>query len=298
MELSDLRIFARVVDSGSLSSAARFTGLPKSSISRALTRLEGDVGAALLDRSGRRIRLTDAGNVLHPHAVRMLNAAAEAQASLDDLCEVPKGTLKVNVPFAFAAGLLSPMLADFLKRHPQLQVVLDVDNRRIDLASEEADLAIRIGALPDSELVARRLASMALWTCASPAYLKERGQPAHPRDLDGHRLVSRVNQLAHWRYTAPTGEPIDIAVAPRTVIPDVAALLPILANGCGIGRLPDFLAAPAVRRGELVRLLPDFRSEVVDVHAVYTSRKTLAAKSRAFIDAVARYLDAEQANWR
>jgi DNA-binding transcriptional LysR family regulator len=290
MELSDLRIFLRVLDSGSLSGAARSTGLPKSSISRALNRLESAVGAVLLDRSGRRLKLTDAGSALQPHAISLLSAADEAQASIDDTAGLLRGTLKVNAPFALAAVLLSPMLADFLKRYPDLDLAMEVDNRRVDLAAEEVDVALRIGPLPNSELVARHLTDMALWTCASPAYLAAHGTPHDPSHLSAHRLLSRTNQPTHWRYTSPNGEHIEVSVSPRTVIPDVAALLPILVAGCGIGRLPDFLAVPAIRNGSLSRLLSAYESDVVELHAVYTNRKTLPTKARVFIDAVLDYL--------
>lgn len=290
MELSDLRIFLRVLDSGSLSSAARTIGLPKSSVSRALNRLEADVGAALLDRSGRRVRMTDAGLALQPHAASLLAAAEEAQASVDSTAGLLRGSLRLNVPFALAAVLLAPMLADFVKRYPELDLVLEVDNRRIDLAAEEVDVALRIGPLPSSELVARHLSSMALWTCASPGYLATRGTPNEPRELMGHRLLSRINQPARWRYMLPAADAIEITVPPRTVIPDVAAMLPALVYGCGIGRLPDFLAAPAVMDGSLVRLFPDYGADRVDLHALFTNRKTLPAKARIFIDAVTAYL--------
>jgi DNA-binding transcriptional LysR family regulator len=298
MQLSDLRIFLRVLDSGSLSGAARATGLPKSSISRALNRLETDVGAALLDRSGRRVKVTDAGSALQPHAVSLLSAAEEAQVSIDSTAGLLRGTLKVNAPFALAAILLSPMLADFLKRYPDLDLVLEVDNRKVDLAAEEVDVALRIGPLPSSELVARHLTDMALWTCASPAYLVAHGTPHEPSQLSAHRLLSRINQPARWRYTSAKGEHIEVSVPPRTVIPDVAALLPILVGGCGIGRLPDFLAAPAIRDGSLSRLLPDHASDVVELHAVYTNRKTLSTKAQVFIDAVAGHLSELQRTWK
>jgi len=273
-----------------LSSAARAIGLPKSSVSRALSRLESDVGTTLLDRTGRRVKMTDAGLALQPHAALLLAAAEEAQACVDSTSNLLRGSLRVNLPFALAAVLLAPMLADFLKRYPDLDLVLEVDNRRIDLAAEEVDVALRIGPLPNSELVARHITSMALWTCASPSYLAVRGTPDSPSELLNHRLLSRINQPARWRYTSPTGNAIEINVTPRTVIPDVAALLPILVNGCGIGRLPDLLAAPAVMDGSLVRLFADRETDSVDLHALYTNRKTLPAKARIFIDAVAGYL--------
>jgi DNA-binding transcriptional LysR family regulator len=290
MELADLRIFLRVLDSGSLSAAARTVGIPKSSISRALSRLELDVGAALLDRSGRRLKLTDAGHALRPHAVALLHAADEAQASVDGTAGLLRGALRVNAPYALLASMLSPMLVAFMKRYPDVDLILDVDNRKIDLAAEEVDVALRLGPLPDSELVARHLADMALWTCASPDYVAERGAPVEPSELRTHRLISRSRQPTHWRYQSADGEPLEIEVLPHTVVPDVATLLPILVGGCGIGRLPDFLAAAAVSDGSLVRLLTAYAPEVVELHAVYTNRKTLPTKARVFIDAVAEYL--------
>jgi DNA-binding transcriptional LysR family regulator len=298
MELSDLRIFLRVLDSGSLSGAARTTSLPKSSISRALKRLESDVGAVLIDRSGRRLRVTDAGNALQPHAELLLRAAEEAQASVDQTAGLLRGPLRVNAPFALAAVLLSPMLADFLMRYPDLELLLTVDNRRVDLAAEEVDVALRIGPMPDSELVAIHLTDMALWTCASPAYLATHGTPHDPSELNAHRLLSRINQLARWRYTSPQGRQVEVSVPPRTVIPDVAAMLPIVVGGCGIGRLPDFLATSAIESGSLSRLLPDFKSDMVELHAVYTNRRTLPTKARVFIDAVADHLHKLQRTWK
>ncbi|KLD75091.1 hypothetical protein Y886_29050, partial [Xanthomonas hyacinthi DSM 19077] len=124
------------------------------------------------------------------------------------------------------------------------------------------------------------------------------GMPHEPSQLSAHRLLSRINQPARWRYTSAKGEHLDVSVPPRTVIPDVAALLPILIGGCGIGRLPDFLAAPAIRDGSLTRLLPHHASDVVQLHAVYTNRKTLSTKARVFIDAVACHLSELQRTWK
>lgn len=296
MELTDLRVFLRIAELKSISATARMLEQPKSSISRALARLEGEVGALLIDRGMRHIRLTDAGTTLYPHAKLLLAAAEEAQSAVDGFAEAPRGRLKVNAPYTFAVGLLGPMLADFMQRYPEVQLVLEVDNKVIDVAAEEVDLAIRIGALPDSDLVARRLTTIALWTCASPAYLEKRGMPRSVKDLAGHTLLSRENRISRWGYRTESGEEQDLEVLPATVIPEPTVMQSVLVDGGGVGRLPDFLAAPAVARGELVRLLPRLVSDTVDVHVMYTSRRSLAAKSRVFIEALLEHLSQRAGN--
>jgi len=296
MELADLRVFLRIAELKSISATARSLEQPKSSISRALARLEGEVGALLIDRGMRYIRLTDAGTTLYPHAKLLLASAEEAQAAVDGFGEVPRGKLKVNAPYTFAVGLLAPMLAAFTRRYPEVQLVLDIDNKVIDVAAEEVDVAIRIGALPDSDLVAQRLTTIALWTCASPAYLEKHGVPRLVKDLAGHTLLSRENRISRWRYRTESGEEQDLEVLPGTVIPEPTVLQSVVIDGGGVGRLPDFLAAPAVARGELVRLLPRLVSDAVDVHVVYTSRRSLSAKSRVFIESLREHLSQRPAS--
>jgi DNA-binding transcriptional LysR family regulator len=292
MELTDLRVFVRITKTRSLSAAARSMNLPKSSLSRALTRLEGAVGAVLIERSTRHLRLTDAGSMLLPHALRILDAAEEAQAALDGLAEIPRGTLKISVTHSFAVGMLTPMLSDFMRRYPEVRVVLDIGNRPIDLAAEEIDLALRIGPLADSELIARRLATIELWTCASPAYLRERGIPKYARDLVEHNLLTRANHVIYWQFRTTLGETVEVEVLPGTVIPEPAALLEVLIGGSGIGRLPEYLAAQPIADGKLARVLPDLRPETVEVHALYA--RSLTAKTRVFIEALSEHLAAMQ----
>ncbi len=291
-DLLDLRTFARIADLGSLSGAARALGMPKSSASRALARLEAAAGAALIERSTRHMRLTDAGHLLQRHAQRILDDVGEAENALTGLVGVPRGTLRVSVGFTFAAGPLAPMLPGFLARYPGVRVALSIDNRNVDLLAEDIDVAIRIGPLPDSDLVARRLAAVALWTCASPAYLAARGTPAAPEELCAHELIGRVDRKAAWRFHAPGGALHEIEVPPGTVIPEPAVLLVMLLGGAGIGRLPDFCAADAVSRGTLVRLLAEYGDNPVEVHALYPSHRSLSAKVRVFIDALAEHLRA------
>ena len=290
-DLGDLRAFARIADLGSLSGAARALGMPKSSASRSLARLETAAGSALIERSTRHLRLTDAGRLLQRHARRILDDVGEAENALVGLVGVPRGTLRVSVGFTFAVGPLAPMLPRFLARYPEVRVALTIDNRNVDLLAEDIDVAIRIGPLSDSDLIARRLTTIALWTCASPAYLAARGTPATVDDIRSHQLIARVDRRATWRFRAPGGALHEIEVAPGTVIPEPAVLKPVLIGGAGIGRLPEFHAAEAVADGTLVRLLPEYQDDSVDVHALYPSHRSLSAKVRVFIDALAEHLN-------
>jgi DNA-binding transcriptional LysR family regulator len=292
LDLIDVRAFARIADLRSVSAAARALKAPKSSVSRSLARLEAAVGAVLVERSTRHLRLTDAGALFHPHALRILNDVDEAETALGSFAGVPRGTLRVNAPYAFALALLAPMLPAFLARYPEVLVTLDVDNRQVDVLAEQADLVIRIGTLATSGLIARRLATMELWACASPAYLATRGTPASVDDLSGHDIVGRVEGRTRWTFRTPGAEPEEIDVNPRLSVPDPALTQVVLIGGAGIGRLPDFMARSAIARGELVRVLAEVEPGSVEVHALYPSHRSLSAKVRVFIDALVAHMDA------
>ena len=291
MDLDDLRAFARIADLLSVSAAARILGWPKSSVSRALARLEAEFGSALVDRSTRHLRLTDAGTLLLPHARRVIGDVEEAVTALGNYVGAPRGTLKVNVPFTFAVGLLAPMLPGFMARYPEVRVVLDVENRVIDLPVEAADLVIRVGTLPDSDLVARRLARIELWTCASPGYLAAHGTPSTIGDLSGHTLLAAFDRPMTWSYRGPGGRVEQVEVRPGSVVPEPTAMRTVLLGGAGIGRLPDFLAEEPVAAGTLVRLLPDSVGDAVEVHALVPSHRSLSAKVRVFLDALIEHLN-------
>ncbi len=290
LDLLHLKTFARIADLGSVSGAARSLGMPKSSVSRSLARLEEAVGTALIERSTRHLRLTDAGLMLHRHAARILDDVSEAENAVGGLIGRPTGTLRVSVGFTFAAGPLAPMLPAFLRRYPDVRVVLTVDNRPADLLTEEIDVSIRIGPLRDSELIARKLGTIELWPCASPAYLAERGTPMTLDDLLHHTLVAHFDRRAPLRMRTPSGAVREIETEPGTVVPEPAVAKIMLQGGAGIGWLPDFDARDAVAAGTLTRVLPDYISEGVDVHALYPSHRSLSAKVRVFIDALALHM--------
>ena len=294
MELADIRAFARIADLGSVSAAARSLDLPKSNISRALARLELAVGAVLVDRSTRHLRLSDAGVLFRPYAMRILADVDEAGTALDNFAGTPRGTLRISAPFTFVVAILSPMLPSFLVRYPDVRVVLDVENRVIDMPLEPADLVIRAaGALPDSDLIARHLLTTEAWTCASPGYLARRGVPSSIAELSGHALIAYADVPTAWTYRMADDTTRQIEFRPANAVSDSAALQPVLVGGGGIGRLPDFCAREAVARGDLVRLFPEAAGDGFGVHALYPSHRSLSAKVRVFIDALVDHIAAE-----
>jgi DNA-binding transcriptional LysR family regulator len=286
MELSDIRAFVRTADLGSVSAAGRSLGLPKSTISRSLARLEADVGAMLVQRSTRHLRLTDAGVLFRPYAIRILADVDEAGTALDNFAGAPRGTLRVSAPFTVVVAIVSPMLPAFLACYPEVRVVLDVENRVIDMPVEPADLVIRVGALPDSDLIARHLLTTEAWTCASPAYLAAHGTPSRLAELGAHALIGQTDLPTTWSYGMRGGSVEQVEVRPAHVVSDSAALEPMLVGGGGIGRLPDFLARGAIARGDLMRLFPETEGDRFEIHALYTSHRSLSAKVRVFIDAL------------
>ena len=298
LDLADLRIFARITDVGSVSGAARALAMPKSSVSRSLVRLEAAVGATLIERSTRRLRLTDAGLLLQRHARRIIDEVGEAEDAMAGFVGLPRGTLHVSAPPSFAAGPLAPMLPAFLERYPELRVVLSFDNQPIVQLPDDVDVAIRAGALADSDLIARRIASTTLWTCASPAYLASRGTPTTVAELGGHRLVTLVDRRSAWRYRTAAGDIEEFTAEPGLVVPEHAIARTLLLGGAGIGRLPEYHAREAVADGTLVRVLPDHEGERIDVHALYPRQRSLSAKVRVFVDALGAHLMAPTGDLR
>ena len=292
MELVDVRAFVRIADEGGVSAAARVLGAPKSSVSRSLARLEEKVGAVLVERHTRQLRLSDAGRLFLPHARRIMSDVDEAAAVLEGLTGEPRGTLRINAAVTFALGLVAPMLPAFMRRYPELRIVLETENRVVDLAREEVDVAIRVGQMADSDLLARKLGSIELWACASPGYLEERDTPTQPHELSSHALLGWTDRVSEWAFTAPDGQEHRVPVPVGSVAPEPAVLQLLILGGAGVGRLPDFLARPLVARGELVRLLPQFRTETVEVHAVYPAHRSLSAKVPLFVDALREHVAA------
>lgn len=285
-DLTDLKAFSRIAELRSISGAARVLRVPKSSVSRALVRLEEAIGAVLVERSTRHLRLTDAGLLLQRHARRILDDVGEAENAIGGLVGQPRGDLRVSVPFTFATGPLARALPGFLARYPDVRVVLTIDNRIVDLLAEDYDVAIRIGPLRDSDLIARRLATLALWPCASPGYLSRHPPITRPDDLAKHTIIGHKSSKEVWPFLSPGGAKRDVEIETQMVAPEPDVVRTLLLADAGIGILPDFHAASAIASGALTRVLPGYEHRSVDVHALYPSHRSLSAKVRVFVDAL------------
>jgi len=224
------------------------------------------------------------------YARRVIDDLNGATAALDGVTGQPRGVLKISAATTFAIGLVTPMLPHFLREYPELRVHLEAENRIVDLAREDVDVAIRIGAMPNSDLIASKLGRIELWACASPAYLSERGTPQTPHDLTNHELLGWTDHPSIWRFRDSSDREHRVPVAIQSVIPEPAILRVVLESGGGVGRLPAFLASPSIENGRLVRLLHDYEAETVEVHAVYAAHRSLSSKVRVFIDALGTHL--------
>jgi DNA-binding transcriptional LysR family regulator len=290
MDLTDIRAFARIAELGSISAASRALPAPKANVSRSLVRLEHAVGAKLIERSTRQLRLTDAGLVMQRHARRILDEVGEAENAIGSLTRVPSGTLRVCVPFTFATGLIAHMLPEFLARYPDVRLVLSVDNRLKSMLAEELDVSIRIGALGDDEMIARKLATITLRTYASPAYLTENGTPQSVNDLVSHRLIASMDKRYAWKFRSANGVVHALDIVPQTVVREPMVALTMLIAGAGIARLPDFLVVDALADGTIVRVLPDLEGDTVDAYAIYPSHRSLSPKVVVFVEMLAAHL--------
>ncbi|MBK9090620.1 MAG: LysR family transcriptional regulator [Holophagales bacterium] len=286
-EPNDLLIFARVADSGSFSRAAERLGLPKSTVSRRISILEERLGERLMVRTTRRLRLTELGEKLLAPARRVATEVDDVAALAENRKEAPVGRLRVAMPSDLAILLFSEALAAFIAMHPAVSLELDLSARRVDLLGENVDLAVQIGSPPeDSLLAARRVAVFPIGLYAAPSYLAGRGDPASPDDLARHdalRLLGRDGEPARWTLTR--GEERWQGVPNGRASANSPELLLRLARaGAGIAAVPDLLAAPYVRRGELRRVLPAWCLSPRTAWAVFPGRRLMPGKVRAFLD--------------
>ena len=290
--LDELEIFVAIIDAGSLAGAARRLRRSPPAVTRALAELEDRVGARLIERTTRRCRPTEAGRRLADHARRVL--ADYGEAVREPAVGPVRGVLRVTAPLVFGRRHLTPVVTSFLTAHPEVRVELVLSDRNLDLVADELDVALRIGALADTGLVARRVGEVRRVVVASPAYLAQRGAPRTPAELAGHDLVyaatsGRPQPLA-WRFGPAAGHAV--AVTPRLVVTEVEATLIAVRAGAGIGRALSYQVADDLEAGTLVRLLADHEPPPLPVQLVLPSARHLPAKTRAFVDHAARALGA------
>lgn len=279
-------LFCAVVAQESMNSAAKLLGHTPSHVSKEVARLEARLGTRLLNRTTRRISLTESGRIYYENARRMVDNAHAMQDRLHAIGDKPFGQLRMSVPVVFAHGWLNDWLPEFLVRYPEVDLHIDISERRADMVGEGLDLLIRIGNLPPSDLIARELFRTQGLTVASPAYLKRNGTPGHPNDLKDHDLIdfSFHGASQNWRYPAPDGEMITVPITPRVRCNDAHTEKALALAGHGITRLPKLACLAELEAGTLVPILADFGAPPVGVHVIYASRDNVPTKTRAMID--------------
>lgn len=285
--LTGLIAFARAGSLGSFTAAARSLGISPSAVSKSVQRLEQQLGVSLLTRTTRSLTLTAEGAELHERALKLLRDAEEIDQAAKAARGEPTGTLRIATSLPIGLHLIGPALPAFRERYPQVSIDLRLDDRLVDVVEQGIDIAVRIGELADSRLIARRLGPLRLGAYASPAYLARHGTPAHPGELSEHETVNfryqSSGQIFRWPFRIG-GRETDIVPASRIVVDASEAVVAILAAGGGIGVSASFIAAPYVARGELVPILQSFAVERDTINAVWPSSRRNNPAVKAFLE--------------
>jgi DNA-binding transcriptional LysR family regulator len=281
----EMQAFVAVVDSGSFVRAAEALDVSKAAVSRYVNELESRLGVRLLQRTTRKLSLTEEGAVFHARCVDLLAGVSEAEAEISAHSGEALGQLKVNVPMSFGLLHLAPLWAAFMTLHPKVTLDVTLSDRVVDLVDEGYDLAIRIGRLSSSSLVSRRLSTTRLILCASPSYLAEHGVPAHPSELASHAVLSYtlLSMGENWTFEGPQG-PVSVHVTPRMRANSGETCCAAALQHQGIVLQPSFLVGGHLLAGTLIEVLPQFRSIELGIFAVYPTRKHMTPKVRLLID--------------
>jgi DNA-binding transcriptional LysR family regulator len=283
--LGEMEMFAAVAEQGSFTAAARHLGVSTSAVSKYVIALEGRLGVRLLNRTTRRLSLTEAGRDFLEWCARIAADVSEAEHSVASLQAEPRGVLRVNAPMSFGQLHLGPVVSDFLARYPDVQIDMTMTDRRIDIVEEGYDVAIRIGAMPDSSLVARTLAPSRRILCGAPSYFTRHGVPRTPEDLAGHNCLGHVplRGAEEWRFRGPQGD-ISVRATGTFNVNNGDMLRHAALAGTGLALLPTFIVGPDLADGSLRAVLGDYESPPDPISALYAAGRPVAAKVRSFID--------------
>jgi DNA-binding transcriptional LysR family regulator len=283
---AEMTAFVRTVETGGFSAAARQLGLTPSALSKLVTRLEDRLGARLLQRTTRRLQLTAEGEAFYARALPILKAMDEAEAEVTEAGTSPRGLLRLHCGSTFGMHQLAPAIPRFQARHPSVSLDLTISDERLDMMQEAVDLAIRIGPLDESTLVARRICNLERVICAAPSYLERHGTPRTPDDLQRHNCLWITSLPALRRWPFDTDEGIRVVHVDGNVVTNNAeTVLQLAVAGVGVTRLSDVVVADAIRAGALVPILADWHHvEPVPLFATYPSGRNLSPKVRAMVD--------------
>lgn len=286
-DLNATLIFTKVVEQGSFVGAARQLRLPKTTVSRKVQELESRLGAQLLHRTTRRLGLTEAGNVYYEHSQKIARDLSEAESAVSQLQAGPRGWLRFTAPYSIGIDKIAPLLGEFHARYPEIRVEMLLNNDSLDLIGEEIDVAIRLGELPDSNLVARRLGVLHTQVYAGNAYLERYGEPQHPDELTEHRVLAltKHRHVSRHQWELDDGSGLrPFPIDPVLVVNDPAALKGALLCGEGLALTADVMAKPAVERGVVKRVLAGWKGNDYPLNAVFPRGHAQTPKVRAFVD--------------
>ncbi|TWI61895.1 DNA-binding transcriptional LysR family regulator [Pseudoduganella lurida] len=297
-DFEGLALFARVAEERSFAGAARALGLSVATVSRAVARLEERLGARLLNRTSRQLALTEFGTSLAERAGDIFRLAEEAEGAAREQSARPRGLVRLAVPMSFGLRQVAPLLPEFFRRYPDIQIDLHLSDATVDLVGDGFDAALRIAVLPDSSLVARKLAPVSRLIVAAPAYLAQHGTPTHPADLLQHACLGYAYNARSdtWHFRNAAGEDASVRPQGPLRVTNSDALLPTVLAGLAICELPDFIAADRVRDGSLVPILADWPMTEGGLYFVTPSARARPARITVLSDFFAGHLS--KAAWR
>jgi DNA-binding transcriptional LysR family regulator len=292
MDLNDIVVFTKVVETKSFTGAAEQLGLPKSTVSRKLAQLEERLGVRLVQRTTRKLALTDIGEAYYERAARIVADLAAAEQLVTDMQSTPRGRLRVTAPIDLSASYLGGIISEFTAQHPDVNVELDATDRVVDLIEESFDVAIRIGPLPESTLIAKKLTSFVSLLCASPAYLAKKKAPATTEEIEEHDKVMFFPNARVSSWTLQNGEQTyELSRPVKFSSNNLMAVRAAALAGAGVSLLPEFIVACDIHEGKLVRVLPGWQSVPADVTAVYPARQNLPPRLSLFLEHLAKAMN-------
>ena len=297
-DFEGLAMFAKVAEEGSFAAAAREMGVSVATVSRGVARLEERLGARLLNRTSRQLALTEFGRTLCEKAGEIYRQAEAAEGAARELSVQPRGLVRLAVPMSFGLRWVAPLMPEFFRRYPDVQVDLHLADSTVDLVADGFDAALRIAALPDSSLVARRLCAVTQYVVASPGYLAREGRPMHPRELVDRPCMSYAYRARSdvWRFLNDAGDEEPVLPNGPLRVTNSDALLPMLLEGLAIAELPEFIAAEYLSDGRLEAILTDWSLTKGGLYFVTPSARARPAKVSALSDYFAEHLS--EPTWR
>jgi DNA-binding transcriptional LysR family regulator len=298
-DFEGLAMFAKVAEEGSFAAAARAMGVSVATVSRAVARLEDRLGARLFNRTSRQLSLTEFGRTICEKASQIYRQAEEAESAAREMSVQPRGLVRLAVPISFGLRWVAPLLPGFFRMFPEVSIDLHLSDASVDLVADGFDAALRIAALPDSSLVARRLCAVTQFVVASPDYLRREGRPAHPRELVDRPCLSYAYRARSdvWRFTNDAGEEEPVMPTGPLRVTNSDALLPTLLDGLAIAELPEFIAGEYLADGRLEAILADWSLTKGGLYFVTPSARARPAKVAALSDYFADHLSDPTWRW-